>query len=95
MRYAKLNNGRISYAPNPILHDGLWYGNPPAEVLEGEGYKPVVYTDMPEPLGVGWWNEIWTEDNLQIYNVWDWHEAVDEDEISDSEAMNILTGGGS
>lgn len=29
MRYAKLINNSSVYAPNPILHNGLWYGNPP------------------------------------------------------------------
>ena len=61
MRYAKLINGHPVYAPNPIKHNGLWYGNPPGSVYEAEGYKPVSLTDQPEPPGVGWWVETWTE----------------------------------
>lgn len=93
MNYAKLIDGFPVYAPNPILHNGLWYGNPPADVYLAEGYKPVTYTDQPEPLGVGWWVELWTEDNLNIYNTWEWHEATDEDEISDAEALGTIMGG--
>lgn len=93
MKYAKLINDYPSYAPNPILHDGLWYGNPPGSVYEAEGYKPVTYTDQPEPLGVGRWIETWSETDEAIVQGWLWHEATDEDEISDTEALALLTGG--
>lgn len=93
MKYAKLINGSIFYAPNPIRHSGMWYGNPPADVLEDEGYKPVSLTDQPEPPGVGWWVETWTETEDAIVQGWTWHEATDEDEISPEEALQILLGG--
>lgn len=95
MSYAKLINGSISYAPNPILHAGLWYGNPPGSVYEAEGHKPVSLANQPEPLGVGWWVETWTETEDAIVQGWTWHEATDEDEISDTEALKLLTGGDS
>lgn len=53
MRYAKLINNSISYAPNPIIHSGSRIGNPPGSVYEAEGYKPVRFTDLPEPLEDG------------------------------------------
>ncbi len=93
MKYAKLINGSISYAPNPIAHDGMIRYNPPGSVYEAEGYKPVSLTDQPEPLGVGWWVETWTETENAIVQGWTWHEAADEDEISDTEALELLTGG--
>lgn len=95
MKYAKLINSRLSYAPNPILHDGVWYGNPPAEIYLAEGFKPVTYTDQPEPQGVGWWNTTWTETEEAIVQGWEWHEATDEDEISPEEALDMLMGGDS
>jgi hypothetical protein len=93
MKFAKLIDGNPVYAPNPIRHNGLWYGNPPGEVYAAEGYKPVRYTDQPEPPGVGWWVETWTETEDAIVQGWEWHEATDEDEISDTEALEMLTGG--
>lgn len=93
MRYAKLIDGFPSYAPNPILHDGLWYGNHPPEIYLAEGYKPVSLTDQPEPQGVGWWVETWAETEDAIVQGWAWHEAADEDEISDTEALDMLLGG--
>ena len=93
MKYAKLIDGAISHAPNPILHNGMIRYNPPGSVYEAEGYKPVTYTDQPEPPGVGWWIETWTETEDEIVQGWTWHEATDEDEISDTEALELLTGG--
>ena len=93
MTFAKLVHDRLEYAPNPILRGGNYIGNPPASEYEAEGYKPVQYADQPEPLGVGWWNESWTETDDAIVQSWEWHEATDEDEISDAEAMQMLTGG--
>lgn len=93
MRYAKLVDGYPQFAPNPINHNGLWYGNPAGSVYEAEGYKPVQYTDQPEPQGVGWWIEEWTETDETIVQGWAWHEAGPEDEISPEEALDMLMGG--
>lgn len=93
MRYAKLIDGNLSIAPNPILHNGMIRYNPPGSVYEAEGYKPVNITDQPEPLGVGRWIETWTETENAIAQDWTWDEAADEDEISDTEALELLTGG--
>lgn len=93
MSYAKLIDGNLSYAPNPIRHNGVLIGNPPAEVLLSEGYKPVTLTNQPSPPGVGRWVEAWSETDEVIVQGWTWHEATDEDEISDTEALELLTGG--
>ena len=93
MRYAKLINGSVAYAPNPITVNGSRIGNPPISVYEAEGYKPVSITDQPAPSGSGWWVKTWTETENAIVQGWTWHEAADEDEISDTEALELLTGG--
>ena len=36
MKYAKLIDGYPVYAPNPILHNGVWIGNPPGEIYEAK-----------------------------------------------------------
>ena len=93
MRYAKLINDDPSYAPNPILLDGVRIGNPPAELYLGEGFKPVQYTDRPEPQGAGRYIEKWAETEEAIVQGWEWHEAADEDEIDPEEALDLLLGG--
>lgn len=93
MTYAKLNEGELVLAPNPITVNGSRIGNPPASIYEAKGYKPVAYTDQPEPQGMGWYVETWTETDEAIVQGWVWHEATDEDEISDEEVLQILLGG--
>lgn len=95
MRYAKLIDGSISYATNPIAHDDKIRYNPPGSVYEAEGYKQVSLTNQPKPQGVGWWIETWSETEDAIVQGWVWHEAADEDEITDTEALALLTGGDS
>ena len=90
MKYAKLIDGKPVFAPNPILHAGLWYGNPPGEVYTAEGYKPVRFAEPPtEPgyIAVPGWEETETE------IVQTWTVEQDSGEIDDSEALNIILGG--
>lgn len=92
VKYAKLINNYPSYAPNPILVDGNWIGNPPGSVYEEQGYKSVVYNDMPaESPGEGMmWSEKWTEDAEHIYRGW---EAIAQPEPSADDVINYLFGG--
>lgn len=78
MKYAKLIDGNPFFAPNPILHAGLWYGNPPAEVYTAEGYKPVTYTDPPqtEPGYIA--VPGWTETDEAIVQTWTVEPEPDE-----------------
>lgn len=89
MTYAKLIDGELVFAPNPIRVGENWMGNPPHSVYETEGYKPAIYTDPPETepgyVAVPGWEETETE----IVQSW---EIVEED-ISADEAMDILFGG--
>lgn len=93
MRYAILIDSHPSYAPNPILHNGLWHGNPPGEVYEAEGYKPVVYSDPPGEAPFGYrWVEKWSEEDGDIQQGW----VLEEVPITEDEALtqysNKLTG---
>lgn len=93
MTYAKLINNNLSIAPNPILHNGSYIGNPPGSVYEDEGYKAVRYTDAPEVepgyVAVPGWTE--TED--EIVQTW----TVEVEPITEEAALvryaNELTGG--
>ena len=93
MKYAKLINNFPSYAPNPILHNGLWYGNPPGEIYEAEGYKPVVYSDPPGDAPDGFqWSEIWSEDDGNIQQGWMLVEVPITDEDALVSYTNEVTG---
>ena len=90
MDYAKLIDGEIQFAPNPILIGGNYIGNPPGSVYEAEGYKAVTYTDPPtvEPgyIAVPGWQE---EDD-EIVQVWN---IEPEGDIDADVALDILMGG--
>lgn len=46
MNYAKLIDGRLEWAPNPVKIDGYTVSNPGPDILVSLGYKEVIY---PEP----------------------------------------------
>jgi hypothetical protein len=93
MKYAKLNDGLISYAPNPILHDGLWYGNPPGAVYEAEWYKIVTYAPQPEAPSGYYYAETWSETEDAIVQGWELVEAPITEEEALVRYANELTGG--
>lgn len=91
MRYAKLINNSPVYAPNPILLDGFYVGNPPDGDYTKLGYKPVMYSPAPEPAEPGYyWREGWTETTNEIQQTWILEEKT---EYTDAEAMQYLFGG--
>ena len=92
MKYAKLINNSPSYAPNPIIHNGLWYGNPPGAVYEAEGYKIVTYAPQPEAPSGYYYQETWAETEGAIVQGWELVKAP-EPELSADEALDILLGG--
>lgn len=95
MKHAKLIDGALVCAPRklPTEIDGEPYVvyNPPDELLEAQGWLPVVYTDPPE-APEGWHCEpTYTEEGGEI--VQGWVLVEDPDDISDSEALEIILGG--
>ena len=78
MRYAKLIDGSIVYAPRRVVYQGMRIYNPPAEVLLALGYKPVQYTDPPEVPAGYYLQESWVETTEQIVQVW---SLVPEEEV--------------
>ena len=91
MKYAKLIDNFPVYAPNPILIDGVYIGNPPGSVYEAEGYKPVVYSDPPGEAPAGYqWTETWSEEQGNIQQGWVLEEIT---ELNGDQAMEFLFGG--
>lgn len=68
--YAKLQNGFLHSAPKTIVLDGKTINNPLPEELEQIGYKPVLYTDMPEATEGKHWESEWEEEENAIRQVW-------------------------
>lgn len=91
MRYAKLIENEIQYAPNPILIDDRQIGNPPAELYLEQGYKPVTYTDPPETDPGYVAVPGWEDDGEAIIQTWTIEEEPDD--VDSERAMQILFGG--
>lgn len=79
MRYAKLINNQIYYAPNPIRVGDTYIGNPPGEVYLEQGFLPVIETTPTTPPEGYYMEPRWEEKDGQIVQEW---EAV-ENPVSD------------
>ena len=87
--YGKLVNGELRGAPRPIkTSDGDVFTNDPALLLQ-YGYKPIITAVYPSDGG--YYTESWTETESEIKQIWT--PAEPPEEISDSEALEIITGG--
>ena len=91
MIYGKLVDGELRGAPRPIkTANGDVFTNDPAIYL-ANGYKPIILTDCPSD-GKSYISS-WAETETEIVQVWTEVQQSDNDPISDSEALEIITGG--
>ena len=91
MIYGKLIDGELRGAPRPIkTENGDVFTNDPALLLH-YGYKPIILTDCPSD-GKSYISS-WTETETEITQIWTELPQTDNDPISDSEALEIITGG--
>lgn len=71
MKYAKLEDGYIRYAPKQVQWKGHTVNNPSAEKLLELGYLPVQYTDMPQDAPEGQHYESgWEQAETAIVQTW-------------------------
>lgn len=91
MMYGKLVDGELRGAPRPIkTADGDVFTTDPALLLQ-YGYKPIILTEYPSD-GKSYIDS-WTETETEITQTWTEVQQSDDDPISDSEALEIITGG--
>ena len=92
MRYGKLIDGNIVYAPRKLRGDEYTVYNPTEEQLTEAGYKPVTYTDAPvvEPGYIA--VPGWTETETEIVQTWTVELAPVTEEDALVRYSNELTG---
>ena len=89
--YGKLVNGELRGAPRPIkTENGDVFTNDPALLLH-YGYKPIIMAEYPSDEKS--YVSSWTETETEITQIWTELPQTDDDPISDSEALEIITGG--
>ena len=87
MIYGKLVDGELRGAPRPIrTENGDVFTNDPVLLLQ-YGYKPIITAEYPSD-GKSY-IAAWTETDAEITQIWT--ELPQTDEISDSEALSIIT----
>ena len=89
--FGELVDGELRGAPRPLkTADGDVFTNDPAVYL-ANGYKPITLPDCPND-GKNY-IAAWTETETEITQTWTEVQQSDDDPISDSEALEIITGG--
>ena len=89
--FGKLIDGELRGAPRPIkTENGDVFTNDPALLLQ-YGYKPIITAEYPSD-GKRYISS-WAETETEIVQVWTEVQQSDNDPISDSEALEIITGG--
>ena len=89
MRYAKLIEGVIEWAPKKIKDGNTVTYNPPAEMLTELGYLPVTMTDPPEAPEGYYAESHWEEQDGEIVQVWEvvedpYYDDATPDEIAEA-----------
>ena len=91
MIYGKLVGGALHGAPRPIrTENGDVFTTDPALLLQ-YGYKPIIMAEYPSD-GKSYIDS-WAETETEITQIWTELPQTDDDPISDSEALEIITGG--
>ena len=89
--YGKLIDGELRGAPRPIrTENGDVFTNDPALLLQ-YGYKPIITAVYPSDGK--YYIDSWAETETEITQIWTELPQTDDDPISDSEALEIITGG--
>ena len=89
--YGKLIDGELRGAPRPIrTENGDVFTTDPALLLQ-YGYKPIIMAEYPSDAKS--YIDSWAETETEITQIWTELPQTDEDPISDSEALEIITGG--
>ena len=91
MIYGKLGGGALHGAPRPIRTENgdALTTDPP--LLLHYGYKPIITAEYPSD-GKSYIDS-WAETETEITQIWTELPQTDDDPISDSEALEIITGG--
>lgn len=68
MRYGKLIDGRIEYAPESVVVDQIHYNPYPPALARENGYKPIITEIIPDDVHT--WKAEYIETSSEIHMVW-------------------------
>lgn len=76
----KIINGELMLSPKKININGFLTFNPTDEILRQQGYKEIIYSEMPEPVEGKSWIPIYKDDTYGIVQTWDLIETPSQPE---------------
>lgn len=88
--FAKLNEGgSLVYAPLPLAvnEENVWTNVP--EVYIGQGYYPIVKTEMPEKEGF-YYTSYWAIEKKKCVQKWEEHEIIPEEPVSEEVTEEVI-----
>lgn len=82
--YGKLIDNNLFVAPHRLNGNGTIVFNPPHKMYIDQGWKLVIFTDMPDPPEGYTYESSWSEIDSTITQIWTLIKLPDD--IDDSEA---------
>lgn len=97
MRYGKLENNKIVFAPRAITIEKIYYNPTPISWLLENGYKEIVYSEQPEYKEGYYYEEKWQETEEQLVQKWVERkepepEPTDSDRVEAIVTYNVMMG---
>lgn len=90
MRYGKLKDGHIQYAPRVLRRDGWQVINPTAEQLAAEGFKEIIRDPYPNLADNETAEMRYVEAENSITITYDVVEIEDDDSAEEADYLNAL-----
>ena len=89
--YVKLIDGNLKIAPKKLTLGESTVWNASVSDYLAQGWKPVRFTDEPEPIEGYYWQSGWTETETEIVQTWTQEPLPDD--VDEAEAFDIIFGG--
>ena len=70
IKYVKLTDGRLSYAPKKLIIDGTTAYNPTAAMLTAQGWKPLRIEDAPAVEDGYHLEPVYSETETEVVQGW-------------------------
>lgn len=91
--YGKIVDNELLFAPSVIYLSDRTVCNPTATILAEQGYKEILFTDMPE-VPAGYYAQFtWVDGIDAITQTWEVVEIPADAELSSADVLNIILGG--
>lgn len=90
IKYGKLENNQLRYAPNILLVGKEQIINAPADTYKSQGWLPIVNTEQPEAKEGFYYSPYYAEVDGSIVQQWEKHEIPATDEATETDYINAL-----